>query len=68
MQEHMIKFLADFFRGFHMIMGISSPPAGQDDKSFVLMWLGILAAAGGAVALLLYLIIFIIFPHTAHPH
>ena len=64
----MIKFLADFFRGVHMIIGISSPPQGQDDKSFVLMWLGILTAAGVAAALLLYLIIFIIFPHTAHPH
>ena len=39
----MIKFLAKFFRGVHLIFGVSAPPEGQNERTFVLIWLGILA-------------------------
>jgi hypothetical protein len=38
----MIKLLAKFFRGLHLIFGVSAPPEGQNERSFVLIWLGIL--------------------------
>lgn len=49
----MIKLLAKFFRGVHLIFGVSAPPEGQDERTFVLTWLGILAflvAFGAALA------------------
>jgi hypothetical protein len=39
----MIKLLARFFRGLHLIFGVSAPPEGQDERNFVLTWLVILA-------------------------
>ena len=39
----MIKLLAKFFRGLHLIFGVSAPPEGQNERTFVLIWLGILA-------------------------
>ena len=39
----MIKQLAKFFRGVHLIIGVTAPPEGQNDRTFVLIWLGILA-------------------------
>ena len=39
----MIKLLAKFFRGVHLILGVSAPPEGQNERTFVLVWLGILA-------------------------
>lgn len=39
----MIKLLAKFFRGLHLIFGVSAPPAGQNERTFVLIWLGVLA-------------------------
>jgi len=39
----MIKLLAKFFRGVHLIFGVSAPPEGQNERTFVLIWLGILA-------------------------
>lgn len=41
--ERMIKLLAKFFRGLHLIFGVSAPPEGQNERTFVLIWLGILA-------------------------
>lgn len=38
----MIKLLAKFFRGVHLIFGVSAPPEGQNERTFVLIWLGIL--------------------------
>jgi len=35
----MIKFLAQLFRGLHYIVGISAPPPGTGDRTFVLAWL-----------------------------
>lgn len=39
----MIKLLAKFFRGVHLIFGVSAPPEDQNERTFVLTWLGILA-------------------------
>jgi hypothetical protein len=39
----MIKLLAKFFRGLHLIIGVSAPPQGQNERTFVLIWLGIVA-------------------------
>ena len=52
----MIKLLAKFFRGVHLIFGVSAPPEGQNERTFVLIWLGVLAFLAGFVALLTYLV------------
>ena len=36
-----IKRLADVFRGFSLVFGISAPPPDQDQRQFVMLWLGI---------------------------
>lgn len=51
-----IKFLAKFFRGLHLILGVSAPPEGQNERTFVLIWLGVLAFLGALVVLLTYLV------------
>jgi len=51
-----IPFLAKFFRGVHLVFGVSAPPPGQDETKFVLAWLGILAALAAFCAVLFYLI------------
>jgi hypothetical protein len=38
-----IKRLADLFRGLSLVFGISAPPPDQDQRQFVMMWLGIIA-------------------------
>ena len=52
----MIKLLASVFRGLSFIFGISAPPPEQDQRSFVLMWLGIVAFLLGFAVLLFYVI------------
>jgi hypothetical protein len=52
----MIKFLAKFFRGLHLVFGVSAPPSGQDERKFVFTWLAILAFLVGFCVLLTYLI------------
>jgi hypothetical protein len=52
----MFKLLAKFFRGLHLIFGVSAPPPGQNERSFVLIWLGILAFLVAFCVLLTYLI------------
>jgi len=47
----MIKFQANFFRAVHLIFGVSAPPEGQNQRSFVLCWLGVLVFLAGLVAL-----------------
>lgn len=39
----MIKFLAEIFRGFHYIIGISEPPPNTSDRTIALVGLGIIA-------------------------
>jgi hypothetical protein len=36
----MIKFLAEIFRGFHYMVGISAPPPDTSDRTFVFAWFG----------------------------
>ena len=50
----MIKLLAKFFRGAHLIFGVSAPPEGQNERTFVLTWLGILALLVAFGAALIY--------------
>jgi hypothetical protein len=38
----MIKTLANIFRGFSLVFGISAPPPDQDQREFVMLWLGII--------------------------
>jgi hypothetical protein len=52
----MIKYLAKFFRGLHLIFGVSMPPEGQNERTFVFIWLGILAFLAAFGAFLIYLI------------
>ena len=59
----MIKFLARFFRGLHLIFGVSAPPEGQNERSFVLAWLGVLAFLTAVGVLLTYLIPHLYFKH-----
>ena len=39
----MIRFLATLFRTLHFVIGVTAPPPGENDRGFVLMWLGICA-------------------------
>lgn len=57
----MIKLLAKFFRGLHLVFGVSAPPEGQSDRSFVLIWLGILAFLVGFGAALTYFLPYLYF-------
>ena len=57
----MISFLAKFFRGVHLIFGVSAPPPGENERRFVFAWLGILAALAAFCAVLFYLIPFLYF-------
>jgi hypothetical protein len=40
---NVINVLAHLFRGLSFIFGISAPPPEQDQRSFVFMWLAIIA-------------------------
>lgn len=52
----MIKLLAKFFRGVHLIFGVSAPPEGQNERAFVLIWLGVLAFFVALGVFLTYLV------------
>lgn len=59
----MIKLLAQFFREFHYIIGISLPPPGISDRRFVLSWvLGISALLAFGV-IIFYTIVALYFRH-----
>ena len=53
----MIGFLARVFRRVHAILGITTPRPGSNDRSFVLMWLGLIAFIAAFGAFLFYLMI-----------
>jgi len=57
----MIKFLAKFFRGLHLVFGVSAPPPGQNERAFVFTWLGILALLVGFCVLVTYLVPYLYF-------
>ena len=57
----MIHFLAKIFRGFSFIFGISAPPPGHNERTFVFAWLGIIACLMAFGIILFYLIPFLYF-------
>ena len=60
----MIKVLAQFFRGFHYVVGISAPPPGTSDRAFVFAWLAALAFfVITFIGLIFYIIPFLYFRH-----
>ena len=59
----MIRFLAKFFRGLHLIFGVSAPPEGQNERSLVLIWLGVLSFLVAFGVLLSYLVPYLYFKH-----
>ena len=60
----MIHVLATLFRQLHGIFGITAPPPDKDERSFVLMWLGILAFIAAWCGLIIYLMANV-FPHLS---
>jgi hypothetical protein len=52
----MIRLLANIFRGFSLVFGITAPPPGEDERSFVLVWLGIIAVVIVFSGLLFYVL------------
>jgi hypothetical protein len=60
----MIKFLAQFFRGLHYIVGISEPPKGTSDRAYVFAWLGGIAF----IAVLFFTLVFYIIPFLYFRH
>jgi hypothetical protein len=52
----MIHILANLFRGVHFILGITAPPPGQNERTFVLIWLGVIGAVLLLFGGMLYLI------------
>lgn len=50
----MIKFLANLFRGLSYVLGVTAPPPEQDQRSFVFMWLGIVALVVAFCIVLFY--------------
>ena len=59
----MIKILARFFRGLHLIFGVSAPPEGQNERTFVLIWLGAITFVAAIGMLLIYLVPHLYFKH-----
>ncbi len=57
-----IKFLAQVFRGLHYIVGISEPPAGTSDRTFVFAWLGGIAFMVVFAMILMYYIAPFLYP------
>lgn len=58
------KFLAQVFRGFHYIIGISEPPPGTSDRAFVFAWLvGFAFITALFILLVFYVIPFLYFRH-----
>jgi hypothetical protein len=60
----MIKLLAEFFREFHFIVGISLPPPSTSDRTFVLVWLSSIAVVVAfCVIMFVYMIPLLYFRH-----
>ena len=52
----MIRLLARFFRGLHMVLGITVPEESYDERKFVLIWVGAILFFIAAVVLLFFFI------------
>lgn len=59
----MIKVLAEFFRLFHYMVGISLPPPGTSDRKFVLAWLTGIASVLAFGVIMFYIILTLNFRH-----
>jgi hypothetical protein len=57
----MIKLLARIFRGFHYVVGISAPPPGTSERTFVFVWLGAIAFIVAFCVILFFFIPFLYF-------
>jgi hypothetical protein len=55
----MISSLAKLLRGLHLVIGITAPAPGHDERSFVFMWLGIIVFFIAFCAFLVYFIPYI---------
>jgi hypothetical protein len=55
----LIKILAQLFRGFHYVVGISAPQPGASHRTFVFTWLGILAFMAAFCIIAFYIIVFL---------
>lgn len=53
----MIRFLANFFRGLSYVVGMTAPPPGQNEKSFVFLWLGVIAFLIIAAPVIFYVVL-----------
>ncbi len=40
---NIVTMLANIFRGLSLVFGISAPPPDQDQRQFVMLWVGIVA-------------------------
>lgn len=60
----MIRLLAELFREFHYIIGISLPPPSASDRTFLFAWLSVIAIITAFCAILfVYIIPFLYFKH-----
>jgi len=55
-RHDMTSLLAKFFRGLHLFLGITPPPPGHNERTFVLVWFGMLALVIGFGVFLFFLI------------
>jgi hypothetical protein len=54
-----IRFLARLFRQFHLVVGVTAPPPGINERRFVLMWLVVIAVVIAWSGLVLYLMLYV---------
>ena len=52
----MIRFLANIFRGLSYVIGITAPPPGENERSFVFWWLGGIVFTLAAVVVIFYVL------------
>jgi len=58
----MISFLADIFRRLSYIVGITSPPPGEQERQFVFLWLGMIVTVVVASVVFFYLLLHLFVP------
>lgn len=52
----MIRFLASIFRGLSYVIGITAPPPGQNERLFVIWWLGGIVFTLAALVVIFYVL------------